>query len=196
MLYSATPIDFNQVSQTAEESGQRPSPAVSTLPGDAKDVFIAGVLDKSIGLVKQGETKHFYSFGNFNSMRLIFHILKTTGPASILMSSYGISPKTIEGIIRRKEQGTIQDFRLIIDNRVRTISPKPFDMFVRNFDYRCISIHAKVACIYNDAWKVTLISSQNATDNPKIERGIIYTDPQVFEFDFKTLNDVFQRGTT
>ena len=32
--------------------------------------------------------------------------------------------------------------------------------------------------------------------NPKIERGIIYTDPQIFEFDFKTLNDVFQRGTT
>lgn len=196
MLYSAIPIDLGQVNQAAEEAQQRLSPAVFGLPSDAKDTFIAGILDKSIGRLKQGETKHFYSFGNFNSMRLIFHILKTTGPASILMSSYGISPKTIEGIIRRKEQGAIQDFRLIIDNRVRAISPKPFDMIVRNFDYRCISIHAKVACLYNNEWKVTLISSQNATDNPKVERGIIYTDPQVFEFDFKTLNDVFQRGTT
>lgn len=193
MLYSATPININQV---AGEGGKMPSPAVSGLPDDAKALFIAGVLDKSIGQIKQGETKHFYSFGNFNSMRLIFHLLKTTGPASILMSSYGISPKTIEGIVRRKEQGLIQDFRLIIDNRVRTISPKPFDMILRNFDYRCVSIHAKVACVYNDTWKITLISSQNATDNPKIERGIIYTDPKVFEFDFNTMNDVFQRGTT
>jgi hypothetical protein len=111
------------------------------------------------------------------------------------MSSYGISPKTIAGIRARIEQGTIKDFRLIIDNRVRSISPKPFDMIVRSFNYRCTSIHAKVACIYNDAWKVTLISSQNATDNPKAERGIIYTEPDVFDFDFKTLSDVFDRGT-
>ena len=195
MLFSPEPIELNGTSQTADDD-KKHSPAVSGFPDDGKASFIAGILDKSIGQLRQGETKHFYSFGNFNSMRLIFHILKTTGPANILMSSYGISPKTIEGIIRRKEQGTIQDFRLIIDNRVRTISPKPFDMIVRNFDYRCISIHAKVACIYNPDWKVTLISSQNATDNPKIERGIIYTDPNIFEFDFNTLNDVFQRGTT
>lgn len=193
MLFSANPINFRQ---STEKGREKPSPVVASLPDDAKDTFIAGILDKHVGEVNQGETKHFYSFGNFNSMRLIFHILKTTGPADILMSSYGISPKTIEGIIRRKEQGLIRDFRLIIDNRVRTISPKPFDMIVRNFDYRCTSVHAKVACIYNQDWKVTLISSQNATDNPKIERGIIYTDPNVFDFDFKTLNDVFQRGTT
>lgn len=193
MLYSATPIKLDQAT---EEDQKKPSPAVSGLPDDAKALYISGVLDKSIGQLKQGETKHFYSFGNFNSMRLIFHILNTTGPANILMSSYGISPKTIEGIIRRKEQGTIKEFQLIIDNRVRTISPKPFDMIVRNFDYRCTSVHAKVACIYNEDWKVTLISSQNATDNPKLERGIIYTDPNVFDFDFKTLNDVFQHGTT
>lgn len=193
MLFSATPINF---SPAADEGDRKPSPAVSGFSDDAKTSYFAGILDSSIGEIKQKETKHFYSFGNFNSMRLIFHILKTTGPANILMSSYGISPKTIEGIIRRKEQGIIRDFRLIIDNRVRSISPKPFDMIVRNFDYRCVSVHAKVACIYNQDWKVTLISSQNATDNPKIERGIIYTNPNVFDFDFKTLNDVFQRGTT
>jgi hypothetical protein len=181
--------------ENGKEEEQKPSPSSFTSSNDRKNDFTSGVLDEHIGRLRRGETKHFYSFGNFNSMRLIFHILKTTGPASILMSSYGISPKTIAGILNRIEQGIIEDFRLIIDNRVRSISPKPFDMIVRSFNYRCTSIHAKVACIYNDAWKVTLISSQNATDNPKVERGIIYTDPDVFNFDFKTLSDVFDRGT-
>lgn len=192
MLYKPIPIS----NHTAVEGSERLSPAVSSFNPDADADFVAEVLDKNIGVLQNGETKHFYSFGNFNSMRLIFHLLKTIGPANIIMSSYGISPKTIDGIIRRRNNGEILDFRLIIDNRVRSISPKPFDMIVRNFDYRCISIHAKVACIYNDKWKVSLISSQNATDNPKIERGIIYTDPNVFDFDYKILNDIYERGTT
>jgi hypothetical protein len=172
------------------------SPAAFASAAGTRNDFVSGVLDEYIGRINQGETKHFYSFGNFNSMRLIFHILKTTGPASILMSSYGISPKTIAGILGRMEKGVIKDFRLIVDNRVRSISPRPFDMIGRSFNYRCASIHAKVACIWNDAWKVTLISSQNATDNPKAERGIIYTDPADFDFDHKNLSDVFNRGTT
>lgn len=192
MLFKPTPID---TTPTPPADG-KPRPEATDLPADAEDEFVAAVLDRSVGEIRQGLTKHFYSFGNFNSMRLIFHILRSTGPAHILMASYGISPKTIEGILRRKRQGEILSFRLIVDNRVRTISPKPFDMIVRNLDYRCASIHAKVALIYNDRWKVTLISSQNATDNPKVERGVIYTDPAVFDFDYKNLNDVFQRGTT
>jgi hypothetical protein len=191
MLIKPTAINY----ENGKEEEQKPSPSSFTSSNDRKNDFTSGVLDEHIGRLRRGETKHFYSFGNFNSMRLIFHILKATGPASILMSSYGISPKTIAGILNRIEQGIIEDFRLIIDNRVRSISPKPFDMIVRSFNYRCTSIHAKVACIYNDTWKVTLISSQNATDNPKAERGIIYTDPDIFDFDFKTLSDVFDRGT-
>lgn len=191
MLISPKPINYDK-----KEEAAGLSPSSFTSSGSSDNDFISGVLDEHIGKLKRGETRHFYSFGNFNSMRLIFHLLSNTGPASILMSSYGISPKTITGILNRMEKGVIKDFRLIIDNRVRSISPKPFDMIVRNFNYRCASIHAKVACIHNENWKVTIISSQNATDNPKIERGIIYTDPEIFDFDFKNLSDVFDQGTT
>lgn len=192
MLIKPKPIDY----EAKKEEATRLSPSSFAHKSNTVNDYVAGILDEHIGDLRQGETRHFYSFGNFNSMRLIFHILSRTGPAKILMSSYGISPKTITGIKNRIDQGEIQDFRLLIDNRVRSISPKPFDMIVRNFNYRFTSIHAKVACIYNNEWKVTLISSQNATDNPKIERGIIYTDPDIFNFDFNTLNDAFYRGTT
>lgn len=154
------------------------------------------LITKCLGEIVRGQDKHFWSFGNFNMMRLIFWILDQIGPSEIIMSTYSISPKTIQGVINRREKQVIKNIRFIVDNRVRSISPKPFDLLVANFDYRCISIHAKVACIWNDDWKITIVSSQNATDNPKMERGVIYTDHEVFKFDKQILEDAFNRGTT
>ena len=154
------------------------------------------LVTKHLGKITQGQDKHFWSFGNFNMMKLIFWVLEQTGPAEILMSTYSISPKTIQGIINRREKGLIRDIRFLVDNRVRSLSPKPFAFLIENFEYRCISIHAKVACIWNEHWQITIISSQNATDNPKMERGVIYTGFDIFNFDKKVLEDAFIRGTT
>jgi hypothetical protein len=38
------------------------------------------------------------------------------------------------------------------------------------FDYRCSSIHAKVALVWKDNWNISVVTSQNTTDNPKLER--------------------------
>lgn len=154
------------------------------------------LLTRRLGILSNGETKHFWSFGNFNMMRLLFWILEQTGPARILLSTYSISPKTLQGVMNRREKGIIQDIRFIVDNRVRSLSPKPFALMVSNFEYRCISIHAKVACIWNEQWHISVVTSQNATDNPKWERGTIFTDQTIFEFDKKVLENAFLRGTT
>jgi len=155
-----------------------------------------GVMTKHLGKIILGEDKHYWSYGNFNMMRLIFWILEQTGPAEIILSTYSISTKTLQGIINRREKGIIKDIRFIMDNRVRSLSPKPFAILAANFEYRCTSIHAKVACIWNDQWKISVVSSQNATDNPKIERGTIHTSAEVFEFDKHILENVFDAGTT
>jgi len=181
--------------------------AVVTEPGKEPEALTAsgsintfsdetGLITKHLKKIIPGHDIHFWSFGNFNMMRLVFWIVEQTGPADVIMSTYSISPKTIQGVLTRRERGQIRNIRFIVDNRVRSLSPKPFDMLVKNFDYRCISIHAKVACISNDNWKITIVSSQNATDNPKMERGTIFTGIDVFEFDKKVLEDAFIRGTT
>lgn len=182
---------------TPPKEDSRQQPEVLNTSGSA-NYFTAdeSLLTKRLGVMSKGECKHYWSFGNFNLMRLVFWILDQIGPSDIILSTYSISPKTIQGVINRREKGIIRDIRFIVDNRVRSLSPKPFSLLVSNFDYRCTSIHAKVACIWNDKWHVTVVTSQNATDNPKAERGTIFTDKQIFDFDKKVLEDVFQRGTT
>lgn len=153
-------------------------------------------LIKSIGQLSHGIDVHYYSYGNFNLVRLLMHLIKQTGPVHAFITSYSISQKSIEQLQNRIQKKELLSFRILVDNLVRSLSPKPFQMMCTSFDYRCTSIHAKVALLWNDEWKITVITSQNATDNPKIERGIIYTDPAIFDFDLKTLENAFQRGTT
>ncbi len=153
-------------------------------------------LTKAIGTIQMGKNVHYYSFGNFNLVRLIVYLLKQLGPAHVFMTSYSFSTKSINQLHNLIEKKQILSFRVILDNRVRSISPKPFQLISTMFNYRCTSIHAKTAIIYNDNWQISIVTSQNATDNPKMERGIIFTDPSIFQFDLKNLNDAFQRGTT
>ncbi|NQU52660.1 MAG: hypothetical protein HQ522_08990 [Bacteroidetes bacterium] len=151
-------------------------------------------LTKAIGKLEQGKTTHYYSYGNFNLVRLMLYVMSQTGPVHAFMTSYSFSQKSIEQIQRQRELKNLLSFRVIIDNRVRSLSPKPFQMLIESFDYRCSSIHAKVALLWNDKWNISIVTSQNATDNPKLERGTIFTDKSVFEFDLNALENEYNRG--
>jgi len=153
-------------------------------------------LTAAIGLLENGKEHHYYSHGNFNLVRLICFLLKQTGPAHVMLTSYSFSRESIEMLQNRVQKQAILSFRVLLDNRVRVMSPLPFQMIAASFDYRCISVHAKIALIWNDDWKITIITSQNATDNPKLERGVIFTDSEIFDFDYQNLCDEFERGTT
>jgi hypothetical protein len=153
-------------------------------------------LIKAIGQIEKGVNTHYYSFGNYNLVRLIVYLMKQIGPCHVFLSSYSFSTKSINQLNLLLNAGKLLSFKVLLDNRVRSISPKPFQMIAASFDYRCTSVHAKIALLYNDNWQVTIVTSQNATDNPKMERGIIFTDPHIFQFDLKNLTDAFNRGTT
>jgi hypothetical protein len=152
-------------------------------------------LIQSIGQLQNGKTTHYYSYGNFNLVRLLIHMLKQTGSANVFMTSYSFSQKSIEQLLNHRQKGNILSFRVIVDNRVKTMSPIPFQMLSTAFDYRCSSIHAKVSLIWNDKWNISIVTSQNATDNPKLERGTIFTDIETFNFDKNALENEFLRGT-
>ena len=181
------------VSETTEEG----SPHLKRTQGSKTFVSDSDqALTSAIGLLENGKEHHYYSHGNFNLVRLICFLLKQTGPAHVMLTSYSFSRESIEMLQNRVQKQAILSFKVLLDNRVRVMSPLPFQMIAASFDYRCISVHAKIALIWNDDWKITIITSQNATDNPKLERGTIFTDSEIFDFDFKNLSDEFERGTT
>ena len=206
MLIRTTEIKPEPISTLSTSSGggalngskQDPVSLITELGQVDASIFVAEIdksLTKAIGQLQNGKTTHFYSWGNFNLVRLIMHILKQTGPAHVFMTSYSFSQKSIEQLKNRMDKNELLSFRVIIDNRVKSMSPLPFQMLKTCFDYRCMSIHAKIALIWNENWHITIVTSQNATDNPKLERGTIFTDRSVFNFDLNILENEFLRGT-
>lgn len=152
----------------------------------------------ALGEIRMGQDKHFYSNASFNLVQLVLFLLKQTEPAHVFISSYSIAEDSLATLKKLQDKVEIWDIAFLIDNRVRTISPKPFDYLVTAFPdrYRCCALHAKVALIWNDNWHLSVVGSQNATHNPKLERGIIHTSQEIFFFYFKTLTNEFDRGTT
>lgn len=193
-------VDIPDIQHTEQEKPKQLGVRYADMENVVRVDAVASVLTSPSGLgpIISGTSKHFYSDGAFNLVQLIVYILKQTGPAHIFLTTYSIAEDSINAIKRKVEQGEILSVRFIIDNRVRSMSPKNFDLLVGCFpgSYRCRALHAKVALIYNDKYQITLIGSQNATKNPKLERGIIHTDRRIFEFDKKILEHEFDTGTT
>ena len=194
-------IDIKQIIENTKvraEPDKSNSDPVFFSGQESENTFVDDItrqLTKAIGKIEHGKTVHYYSYGNFNLVRLILYLIIQTGPVHAFMTSYSFSQKSIEQLKNRLDKGKLLSFKVLIDNRVKSMSPKPFQMLSECFDYRCSSVHAKVALLWNDTWKLTIVTSQNATDNPKLERGTIFTSKDVFNFDYNALHNEFKRGT-
>lgn len=173
------------------------TPALVLTPDDATTLKQL-TSQNQIGKIEPGKTIHYYSNGSFNLIQLMFFVLDQIVPADCFLATYSIATDSIEKLRRNVDAGTIRSIRFLIDNRVRSISPKPFDYLTRAFpeNYRCCALHAKVLLLWNEQFKISIIGSQNATHNPKLERGIIHTQPEILEYDRECLQDEFLRGST
>lgn len=155
---------------------------------------VEGVLHEQIGVLKRGECINFWSFGSYSLHELMFYILKQTGAAHVNMCTWSISQDAIEQITRRFYAGEILSMRFLLDSRVKVCKAKPLQMIAANFPYVITSVHAKVVTIENRDWRLSIVSSQNATSNPKLERGVIMVRDDIFEFDKQIFDYEFERN--
>lgn len=140
-------------------------------------------LTKQIGTLQHNICINFWSYGSFSLHQLMFYILQQTGPAHINMCTWSISQDAIEKIIRKYQKREILSIRFLLDPRVKVCKAKPLQMLSANFPYKIIRVHAKVVTVENNTWKISIVSSQNATTNPKLERGVIFISDEIFHFD-------------
>ena len=197
MILSPSDIKHHE----AEPTGHTRNTCLCSMDVEEKDdeaVLKVISSPQGLGTLLRGKAKHYYSSGAFNLIQLVLYILRQTGPAHVLLATYSISDRSITTLRNHTDQGDILSIRFLIDNRVRSINPKSFDYLLTAFpgQTRCRTLHAKVALVWNDDWHVSVVGSQNATHNPKLERGIVHTSNEIFDFDKRVLEDEFEHGTT
>ena len=153
-------------------------------------------LRKQIGILEHNVCINFWSYGSFSLHELMFYILQQTGPAHINMCTWSISQDAIEKIIRKYQKGEILSIRFLLDPRVKVCKAKPLQMLSATFSHKILRVHAKVVTIENEVWKISVVSSQNATTNPKLERGVIFISDEIFNFDKTVFEHEFNTART
>lgn len=182
-----------------DESQVKGKPMINKVTsGGGKDEVTAIWLatPSSLGKLRTDADTHYWSNGAFNLVQLLIYVLSQIGPSHLIMSSYSFGSDAVTALKRHMDKGELLSVRFLIDNRVKSLSAKSFEQLATSFPgaVRCTSVHAKVVCLWNDDIKVDIVGSQNATNNPKLERGTIFVNNVIFDFDKKNLEIAWENG--
>lgn len=171
--------------------------AASVMVTDSGESVFSGtpleILKKHIGEIDFNRTTHFVTSGRWSMSDLLIYILRQTGPADVLVASWSISEIAMRQILNHHQQGLIKSISFLLDPRVKVRNPKPLQLLAANFPYRLFRCHAKVTLIKSKDHCISIVSSANMTQNPRIERGVIFPYKEIYDFDHKWLYETINQ---
>lgn len=182
-------LNFNAHSTSISSSKQMEAHLASYKPidGEALDCIDVGneyeIVKSHLGELHHNQVQNFWTFGRYAMQDLLKYVLLQVGPSDVSACTWAITTQSVETILNLRDKGYIKSFKLWIDPRVKVRNPQPLQMLQLNFPIAIAPVHAKVTCISNPDWKVSISGSLNFTSNPQPERGTITTIPHVFEAD-------------
>lgn len=148
-----------------------------------------------INSLKPGRLSHYVSDGDWSMHDLVTELLKKYQPAELYITTYAIREFPIRQLILAQDRKEITAINLLMDYRAKVRTPEVFHM--ANFNANRIgltSIHAKVTVIKSPKGSVTIISSSNWTQNPRIEAGVITLDESSAQFHIDWITKKLDNG--
>ena len=138
---------------------------------------------QAIGRLVAGRTIHYATAADWSTHDLALYLIEQVGPADVLVATWSISEPAVRHAVCALLDGRFTRLRMLIDWRTRTRCPEALQLATANAaQLRTASVHAKVTILRNAQWAVTIIGSANWTNNPRIEAGVVSTDPSVADF--------------
>lgn len=193
MLVKPSDIKINESKKEDIESGVISSNTdFNIFKGKPFDILAK----KEVRVPEPNEAIHFVTNGDFSMAECLIYLLKLLGPSDIIIATWSISELALRQLLILKEKGVVRTCKFIVDPRVKVRNPKPLQLLQQNFPYAMVACHAKVSLIQSDNHFIDIISSANLSRNPRIERGIIYNDEKIYNFDKQWIDNAFNRGTT
>jgi hypothetical protein len=116
-----------------------------------------------------------------HTLGLIEWILRQTGPAHIVVTTFSTSIEFLSGFYNLRKRGLILSALMIADLKASKKTYK-LDMLMQNcFDVIYLAEnHSKIVIVENDSFKISVISSQNNTYGGRSECTLITTNTTVY----------------
>ena len=114
---------------------------------------------------------------------LLFRIIELAGPCHVTCATWSVSREAAELLALGMSDGRILSLACLFDWRVRVRCPEAMAVArMAGVDMRVCVCHAKVTLLQNAQHSITVVSSANMTNNPRIEAGVVFTDAASYAF--------------
>lgn len=130
-----------------------------------------------------------------HTLGLLGWILKQTGAATVMVSSYSTSEPFLNGFFRLKEKHLVEHSMLLLDLRAARKTLQLEQLMTGAFDHVFLGQnHSKVLLVHNKNWQVSVVTSQNQTYGDRAESTIVTTDKGVYDQLLLQMEDTIVNG--
>ncbi len=147
-------------------------------------------------LMQKEKSVHYMSAGAFSSHDLLFFLLDRIGKAKVYLTTWTMTEYPARLLTEALLSGSIEALFCILDVRMHK-NDNVYQLIRNNSTKIRIShCHAKVIVIEGNGISVSVISSQNMTENPRIECGVITSNPDIAAFHREWILNEIEHGHT
>lgn len=139
---------------------------------------------KSIGEIYEGMEIFGLNKGQYSIINIIEEILKQTGKADVLISTWTAANSEIKKAEKFLDNGLINKLHFILDRSFKTRQKKYYDILMERFGdvVSETSSHCKFTLIKNDEWNIVIRTSMNLNENKRLENFEISDDENLYNY--------------
>lgn len=157
----------------------------------SQDDYLSKYL-KGIDWTEANMNYHFTSNGRFALHDMLIHIASKMDGAGCTVTSFNLSELAAKMFIRAYDKGIFKSLRFALNAQKKSNFADAVKLLEGKFEMIFTNIHAKVGLLWNEKQFITIITTGNLSSNNNIERGIISTAPNIFEYDKNWTDELFE----
>lgn len=149
---------------------------------------------QAIGELQPGHEVFALTYGQFSLADAIVALLAQTGPATVDIMVWTVSPDDLLRLTAEHQRGALTQLRMIIDYTLpgRHVSHcEGLKLLLEASQIRFTRVHAKVVLIRNDQWSLTVRTSANLNINHRMEFVEVSDDPAMCAFMTGVFDELF-----
>lgn len=182
-------FNLNALKSTLKSSSQ-----LQGFDDDTQDTILFSrndLLTEKLPSLAPNTTYHFVSAGDWSAHDVLMHLLELLGPSTVYITTWTATEKPIRLLTDALISKKIRQLHLLFDVRMPHRTPAVFQLAAMHAtSIKVDRCHAKVMVVDNGKLRATVISSQNMTNNPRIEAGIISTSWKIGSFHIDWIKQV------
>lgn len=164
---------------------------------DVRRVQYAANVREAVGQIYHGCEIYGLCRGQYSLIDIVEYILRSTGPADIVLSTWTAAGADIDYALRLRRDGHMRSIRWVIDASFPIRQPAYCVAMREHFGDDSIRVtenHAKFVLISNADWHIALRTSMNFNENRRLESWEISDDATLHAYLSDVVTDLFTTG--